>query len=91
MSGFGGMLSFELLGGEDAGRHLVENLKVINLAVSLGGVESLIEHPASMTHSMVNREMRLEAGISDGLIRFSTGLEHGDDLVQDIQQALENV
>jgi methionine-gamma-lyase len=59
------------------------------LAVSLGGVETLIEHPASMTHSGVPRAEREQAGISDGLVRYSVGIEDGDDLINDLQQALE--
>ncbi len=89
MKGYGGMLSFEVKGGIEAGRKMVESLKLINLAVSLGGVESLIEHPATMTHSMVPKETREKAGITDGLIRFSVGIEDVDDLIKDINQALE--
>lgn len=88
MRGFGGMLSFELQGGCDAGRRFAESLKTVLLAVSLGGVDSLVCHPASMTHSFVPREQRLAAGLTDGLIRMSVGCEDVDDLVRDIEQAL---
>jgi methionine-gamma-lyase len=89
--GGSGMLSFEVEGGLAAGTTVIEAVKLINLAVSLGGVESLIEHPASMTHVMVPPEDRVAAGITDGLIRLSVGLEHPDDLVADLFQALELV
>jgi methionine-gamma-lyase len=87
--GFGGMVCFEVCGGVQAGATVIENLKLITLAVSLGGVESLIEHAASMTHVMVSREERLSAGITDGLIRLSVGLENADDLIADLSQALD--
>jgi len=83
----GGMIAFDV-GGVEQGRILIESVKLITLAVSLGGVESLIEHAASMTHTMVNREQRLKGGITDGLIRLSVGLEHPDDLIKDLEQAL---
>jgi methionine-gamma-lyase len=88
MSGYGGLLSFELRGGLRAGVRLVESLKVITLAVSLGGVETLIQHPASMTHTMIPRKAREEAGITDGLIRFSCGIEDAGDLLGDLEQGL---
>lgn len=88
MSGFGGLLSFELKGGFRAGVRLVESVKVITLAVSLGGVESLIQHPASMTHTMIPKAQREAAGIGDGLIRFSCGIEDARDLTDDLAQAL---
>ncbi len=87
MSGFGTMISFELKGGLEAGRAVMDNVKLATLAVSLGGVETLIEHPASMTHAGMSREARLEAGITDGLVRYSTGIEDVEDLVADLQQA----
>jgi len=68
---------------------MCERLKVITLAVSLGGTESLIEHPASMTHAMVPREVRLAGGLDDGLVRLSVGLEDVDDLLEDLLQALD--
>eukprot|EP00054_Salpingoeca_dolichothecata_P008521 m.48364 g.48364 ORF g.48364 m.48364 type:complete len:313 (+) comp17786_c0_seq1:395-1333(+) len=86
--GFGGMISFDLVGGEAAGRQFVESLNLVSLAVSLGGVESLIEHPASMTHAMVSKAAREKAGLTDGLIRFSPGLEDPEDIRQDFEQAL---
>lgn len=89
MSGFGGVLSFELKGGYKAGKILVNNVKVIDLAVSLGAVESLIEHPASMTHSELSEEEQKKSGITPGLIRLSVGLEDISDLLQDLKQALE--
>jgi methionine-gamma-lyase len=88
MKGFGGMIAFEVKGGMEAGKLLIENLKLIILAVSLGGVESLIEQASTMTHTMVSREKRLESGISDGLIRLSVGLEATEDLIKDLEQAL---
>lgn len=90
---YGGMISFVTIGeGEDAlrrARNVCERLKVINLAVSLGGVESLVEHPASMTHTMIPREVRLQGGLPDGLIRLSVGLERAKDLVEDLKNALD--
>lgn len=87
--GFGGMVSFELGGGEAAVRAFLENLKFFSLAESLGGVESLVCHPASMTHAPVSDEALAEAGIGQNLIRLSVGLEDGDDLAADILAALE--
>jgi cystathionine beta-lyase/cystathionine gamma-synthase len=87
--GFGGMLSFDVRGGVEAGRRVVESVRIINLAVSLGGVESLIEHAATMTHVYVPREQREASGITDGLIRLSVGLEDVRDLIADLEQALE--
>jgi len=89
MSGFGGLLSFELKGGFRAGIRLVESLKVITLAVSLGGVETLIQHPASMSHTMIPKKARVESGITDGLIRFSCGIEDAGDLIEDLAQGLK--
>jgi len=91
MSGFGSMISFELKGGISAGRKLMDSVKLAILAVSLGGVETLIEHPASMTHAGMSPEDRLEAGISDGLVRYSVGIEDVEDLIADIEQALTQV
>jgi methionine-gamma-lyase len=91
MGGPGSMISFELKGGLDAGRVLMDNVRLATLAVSLGGVETLVEHPASMTHAGMSREDRLEAGISDGLVRYSVGIEDADDLIADLKQALERV
>jgi len=86
--GFGGMISFALRGGEDAVRAFVENLRYFSLAESLGGVESLVCHPASMTHAPLTPEALEEAGISPNLVRLSIGLEDADDLVADIDNAL---
>lgn len=88
MSGFGGIMSFEVIGGVDAGRLIMNNVKLCALAVSLGDTETLIQHPASMTHSPIAREERLKAGISDGLIRLSVGLEDPEDIIRDLEQAL---
>ncbi len=89
MKGPGSMLSFGLKGGFDAGKKLMDNVKMILLAVSLGGVESLIQHPASMTHSAVSKENKLAAGITDDLVRLSVGIEDVDDIIADLDQALE--
>jgi len=91
MSGFGAVFSFELKGGVEAGRRLMDNVRLATLAVSLGGVETLIEHPASMTHAGMSQANRLAAGITDGLVRYSTGIEDVDDLVADLEQALAAV
>lgn len=88
MPGFGGMIAFELEGGIEAGRQLMNRLTMIGRAVSLGDAESLIQHPASMTHSTYTAEERAEHGISDGLIRLSVGLEDIDDILEDLHQAL---
>lgn len=87
-SGFGAMLSFELKGDVDAVRRFVEAVEVFTLAESLGGVESLVAHPATMTHSGMGAEARREAGISDSLIRLSIGLEAQADLIADLDRAL---
>ncbi|NOZ46292.1 MAG: PLP-dependent transferase [Chlorobi bacterium] len=91
MSGFGSMMSFELKGGHKAGTTLMDNVKLSTLAVSLGGVETLIQHPASMTHAGVPENERLEAGITDGLVRYSVGIENVEDLIADLEQALEKI
>lgn len=88
MSGFGGMVTFELKGGIDAARAFVKTLKVFALAESLGGVESLCDHPAIMTHASVPPEARAALGVSDGLIRLSVGMEDADDLLSDLDRAL---
>jgi len=89
-TGFGGMLSFEIYGGEDAVRKFVANLQQFSLAESLGGVESLVCHPASMTHAPVCAEALAAAGIGQNLIRLSVGIESGADLVNDVIAALES-
>jgi methionine-gamma-lyase len=88
MRGYGGMLSFELKGGRAAGLRLVESTRLMVLAVSLGGVETLIEHPASMTHAPLDDQELARAGISPGLIRLSVGIEDGGDLIDDLERAL---
>lgn len=87
--GFGAMLSFELVGGVAAARAFVDGLSTFCLAESLGGVESLIAHPATMTHASMSAEARAVAGISDGLLRVSVGLENTQDLVDDVIAGLE--
>jgi methionine-gamma-lyase len=91
MDGFGSMISFGLKGGLVAGKVLMDSVKLAILAVSLGGVETLIQHPASMTHSKVPHEAKLKAGITDGLVRYSVGIEDVNDLLADLEQALEKV
>ncbi len=91
MNGFGSMMSFGLKGGYDAGRKLMDHVHLAILAVSLGGVETLIQHPASMTHAVVSKEDKLKAGITDDLIRFSVGIEDVKDIIRDLEQGLEAV
>jgi len=88
MDGFGGMIALELKGGYEAGIAMMNRLRMIRRAVSLGDAESLIQHPASMTHSTYTPEERLEHGISDGLIRLSVGLEDVEDILADLADAL---
>ncbi|HCM62193.1 MAG TPA: methionine gamma-lyase [Morganella sp. (in: Bacteria)] len=88
MSGFGGMISFEIKGGIEAGRKVMNSVELCLLAVSLGDTETLIQHPASMTHSPIPAEERLKAGITDGLIRISVGLETAEDIIADLEQAI---
>jgi cystathionine gamma-synthase len=90
-SGYGAMISFELIGGEAAARAFVNELQVFTLAESLGGVESLIAHPATMTHASMDADARRVAGISDGLLRLSVGIEQCDDLLSDITRAASAV
>jgi len=91
MSGFGGMISFEVEGGLEAGQKIMNNVKLCALAVSLGAVETLIQHPASMTHAGIPKEDRLASGITDGLVRISVGIEDPEDIIADLKQAMENV
>lgn len=91
MKGPGSMISFEMKGGYEAGRKLMNHVELAILAVSLGGVETLIEHPASMTHASMSREAREEAGFTDGLVRLSVGIEEPEDLIADLDQALAMV
>lgn len=89
MTGFGGMISFYIDGDLDAARRFLEAVRVFTLAESLGGVESLIEHPAIMTHASVPKANREKLGIADGFIRISVGIEHADDLLADLANALD--
>ena len=91
MSGYSGMLSFELKGGVEAGRRLINGVELCLLSVSLGSTDTLIQHPASMTHAIVPRDMRLKIGITDGLVRISAGIEDAEDIIADLDQALEKV
>ncbi len=89
MSGFGGTLSFEVAGGLEAARAVVERTRLFTLAESLGGVESLIELPAAMTHASIPAAVRRSRGVADGLIRLSVGIEDAGDLIRDLDQALQ--
>jgi len=91
MRQFGGMLSFELKGGLEAGVRMMRQIRFCTLAPTLGDVDTLILHPASMSHLNVDKEVRLRNGITDGLIRVSVGLEAAEDIIADLQQALEQV
>jgi len=91
MKGFGSMMSFGLKGGYDAGKKLMDNVHLAMLAVSLGGVETLIQHPASMTHAAVSKENKLAAGITDDLVRFSVGIEDVEDIILDLKNALDSL
>jgi len=90
MSGYSGMISFELNGGIPSGKHLMNNVKLCFLAESLGSVETMITHPATMTHAEVPVEERHARGLTDGLVRLSVGIEDKQDIIDDLQQALEN-
>lgn len=90
-NGHGGMITIELKGGLESGRVMMDNVKLFQLAVSLGGVESLIQHPPSMTHFSMGKEARLAGGISEGLVRISVGIENVNDLIADLEQALDKV
>ena len=89
MSGFGGMVSLDLRGGLDAAHKLISSTRIFYLAESLGGVESLIESPALMTHASIPRDDRIARGLGDGLVRLSVGIEDADDLIADLEQALD--
>lgn len=91
MSGFGSMMSFGLKGGFAAGEKLMNNVHLALLAVSLGGVETLIQHPASMTHAAVSKENKLAAGITDELVRFSVGIEDVEDIIADLKNGLDKI
>jgi cystathionine beta-lyase/cystathionine gamma-synthase len=90
-SGFGAIVCFEVAGGIDAGKRLMDNVELWSLAENLGSVESLITHPVTMTHAAVPREERIAAGITDGLVRLSVGLEDSEDLVDALDRALRHV
>ena len=90
MKGFGGMIAFDV-GSVKAGKDLVNNVKVCTLATSLGGVETIIQHSASMTHATLPSEERLKAGVTDGLIRLSVGIENADELIADLENALSRI
>lgn len=87
--GFGGLISFELAGGEAAVRRFLCGLRCFSLAESLGGVESLVAHPSTMTHAAMNDAAKELAGISPGLLRLSIGIEHADDLIADLMGGLD--
>jgi methionine-gamma-lyase len=91
MEGPGAMLSFGLKGGYMAGKVLMDNVKLALLAVSLGGIETLIQHPASMTHSKMSEQAKKHAGITDGLVRLSVGIEDAEDIIADLEQGLNKV
>jgi cystathionine beta-lyase/cystathionine gamma-synthase len=88
MRAFGGMISFELKGGLSRALGVIAKTKIFSLAESLGGVESLIGHPATMTHASIPREERIKAGLTDGLIRLSVGIEDAGDLIADLDFAI---
>ena len=91
MKGFGSMMSFGLKGGYEAGQKLMDHVHLATLAVSLGGVETLIQHPASMTHAAVSKENKIAAGITDDLVRFSVGIEDVEDIIDDLKHALDTI
>ncbi len=91
MHGFGSMISFEVNGGVESGRTVMNNVELATLAVSLGGFETLIQHPASMTHSAMNKQDKIDAGITDGLVRISIGCEDVDDIIEDLENCLSKI
>ncbi|MGD9380583.1 MAG: aminotransferase class I/II-fold pyridoxal phosphate-dependent enzyme [candidate division WOR-3 bacterium] len=91
MKDFGGMIGFDVKGGKEAGKAVMNSVKLCTLAVSLGDVDTLIEHPASMTHSSYDEEELKACGIGLGFVRISVGLEHVDDLIEDLEQALSKI
>jgi methionine-gamma-lyase len=91
MRDFGGMVSFDIAGGIDAGRKLMNQIEIFTLAVSLGCVDSLIQHPASMTHACVPKHKREKAGVTDELVRISVGIEDVQDLIQALDEGLAKV
>jgi cystathionine beta-lyase/cystathionine gamma-synthase len=88
MSGFSGMIAFELRDGTEAGKRMMNSVKLCGLAESLGSVETMITHPASMTHADVPPEDRRRRGLTDGLVRLSVGIEDVEDITKDLEQAL---
>jgi cystathionine beta-lyase/cystathionine gamma-synthase len=90
MSGYSGMISFELKGGIPSGKHLMNNVKLCLLAESLGAVETMITHPATMTHAEVPVKERHARGLTDGLVRLSVGIEDQTDIIEDLKQALKD-
>jgi len=91
MKDFGGIISFEMKGGFNAGKALMDHVSLASLAVSLGDCDTLIQHPASMTHAGMSKEEMEEAHITPGLVRISVGIEHVEDLIEDLEQALEKI
>lgn len=91
MTGFGGLISLEIEGGLKIGQEFCDNLKMIKIAVSLGDVGTLVQHPASMTHKSLPKEERIKSGVTDGLIRLSIGIEDCKDIICDIEQALSKI
>ncbi len=91
MDGPGAMMSFGVKGGFEAGKKMMDHVKLALLAVSLGGIETLIQHPASMTHAKLTREAKIQAGITDELVRLAIGIEDVDDIIADLEQALAHV
>ena len=91
MDGPGSMISFGVKGGLDAGKTMMNNVHLALLAVSLGGIETLIQHPASMTHSKLSKEARIKGGITDELIRLAIGIEDVEDIIADLEYALSKV
>ena len=90
-NGYGGIVSFEVKGELEAAHKLLDALTIPSIAISLGSTDSLIQNPASMTHRSLDRETRMAAGINDGLIRLSVGIENIEDLIDDLEQALEKI
>jgi len=90
MEGFGGMVSFEIEGGIEAASSFLRSVSIFSLAESLGGIDSMVGHPSTMSHASMPEEVRRSVGITDGLIRLSVGLENVDDLIEDLEQALEH-
>ena len=89
MNGFGGIVSIDLKGDINSAKKFLENIEIFTLAESLGGVESLVGHPASMTHASIPKKEREIVGVIDSLVRFSVGIEDIDDLIEDIDHALK--